>query len=913
MQPWRIGGKASSSSTTATLDVSRTVYTATPMEDEIESIKLYIGDVTVNTISSVKLTVSSKADFSSITDEITESSPSASSTLTFSPTSGTNWDSNLYYKFTINATLKGKSNTYVQFSKVEFYEYTDGGSKTSTSTAVSAPVGFVTDLNGSTGVSAGTLTATVTPEGESALSSPAITWSSDNTSVATVNSSTGAVTLWAVGSANIKATYAGDEDYSGSNGSYALTVTNSNPGDGSLSKPYTVAEALALISGYSSGSGSSGSVYTKGKVSSIGSIYNSTMLTYFISIDGTSSNTIQVFRGKNIGNTDFASTSDISVGDELIIYGQLYNYNSTPEINTGNYIYSLNGKIKPTITFGEDSYEVAYNGSLTISATSSPSGTITYSSSDTDIAEINSSTGVVTPKTEGEVTIRATLAEGAGNIEWYEEVTLNVTDGRASAGIEFANATVTKTWGESFSGQGLTNPNDLTVSYVSTVPAVATVNASTGAVTIVKAGTSVIKATFEGDEDYMPAEVSYTLTVNKAAAGLSFDETAFDIDLNDDSFVAPTLNNPNGLTVAWESNNTDVATVNASTGALTLITTAEGTVTIKASFTTNDWYLAGNASYTITITDPNKKGTKRNPYTVADVIDGTATGTNIYVVGFIVGNYSTTAVVNPATGDTNLSLADASDETTISNTIPIELPNKGTMRTNWGPLSNYVIGYKVLLKGNKDTYFSVNGIKGTSEISAVSVPAVVTAAGYATFAAKAAVDFTGKEIKAYVAEPNGTTGVTFTQVNKIPANTGVLLYKAGGATEEIPVTTESTDYLGNNVFVPGTGIAVASVIETTKHNYILNNKGGAIGFYRANGRTVAKNRAYIQIDESIWGSSNVKEFIALPGFDETGIEAIDSLTPSPVSEGSIFNLAGQRLSKMQKGVNIVNGKKVVIK
>ena len=135
MQPWRIGGKASSSSTTATLDVSRTVYTATAMEDAIESIKLYIGDVTVNTFTSVVLTVSSKADFSSITDEITKSSPSASSTLTFSPTSGSSWDSGLYYKFTINATLKGKSNTYVQFSKVEFYEYSSGGVSTPSITA----------------------------------------------------------------------------------------------------------------------------------------------------------------------------------------------------------------------------------------------------------------------------------------------------------------------------------------------------------------------------------------------------------------------------------------------------------------------------------------------------------------------------------------------------------------------------------------------------------------------------------------------------------------------------------------------------------------------------------------------------------------------------------------------------------
>ena len=41
---------------------------------------------------------------------------------------------------------------------------------------------------------------------------------------------------------------------------------------------------------------------------------------------------------------------------------------------------------------------------------------------------------------------------------------------------------------------------------------------------------------------------------------------------------------------------------------------------------------------------------------------------------------------------------------------------------------------------------------------------------------------------------------------------------------------------------------------------------------------------------------------------------IKSLTP-PLSNGkeAIYNVAGQRLSKVQKGINIVNGKKVVSK
>jgi hypothetical protein len=58
------------------------------------------------------------------------------------------------------------------------------------------------------------------------------------------------------------------------------------------------------------------------------------------------------------------------------------------------------------------------------------------------------------------------------------------------------------------------------------------------------------------------------------------------------------------------------------------------------------------------------------------------------------------------------------------------------------------------------------------------------------------------------------------------------------------------------------------------------------------------------------GTAGVK---ALNYVFENDADGINSLTPapSPVGEGSIYNLAGQRISKMQRGMNIVNGKKVL--
>ena len=191
--------------------------------------------------------------------------------------------------------------------------------------------------------------------------------------------------------------------------------------------------------------------------------------------------------------------------------------------------------------------------------------------------------------------------------------------------------------------------------------------------------------------------------------------------------------------------------------------------------------------------------------------------------------------------------------------------------------------------------------------TSAKVSVTVTSANYATYVSDFDLDFTGKGIKAYIAKADGTTGVTFEQVKKVPANTGVLLYKDGGTTEEIPVLSGDADDVTGNVFKPGAGATVASV-EGDLHNYILNNVDGVVGFYKANGQTVGTNRAYIQIDES----TPVKGFIALPGSDEeTGIETMRDGENEKMS--AIFDLSGRRVAKPTRGLYIVNGKKVLVK
>ena len=184
----------------------------------------------------------------------------------------------------------------------------------------------------------------------------------------------------------------------------------------------------------------------------------------------------------------------------------------------------------------------------------------------------------------------------------------------------------------------------------------------------------------------------------------------------------------------------------------------------------------------------------------------------------------------------------------------------------------------------------------------------VTDAGYATFASDNALDFTGSSIKAFYATESAAGTLSFTQVNKVPADTGVLLYAAGGATVDVPVFTGEADAVTGNVFVRGAGAKVT--YAENDQNYILFNGDDGIGFYRANNNNVAKNRAYIHVTS---GSGNgVKSFAINLEDDATGISLMED-GRSQMEDGVIYNVAGQRINKLQKGINIVNGKKIAVK
>lgn len=111
-----------------------------------------------------------------------------------------------------------------------------------------------------------------------------------------------------------------------------------------------------------------------------------------------------------------------------------------------------------------------------------------------------------------------------------------------------------------------------------------------------------ISAKNKNDNRFFIDDVTITVsTSGKEAAGLSFGEvTKFTADLGS-TFTAPTLTKTTDAAATYTSSETSVATVDASTGDVTLV--GAGTTTITATTPETDAYMAGSASYTLTVID----------------------------------------------------------------------------------------------------------------------------------------------------------------------------------------------------------------------------------------------------------------------------------------------------------------------
>ena len=178
---------------------------------------------------------------------------------------------------------------------------------------------------------------------------------------------------------------------------------------------------------------------------------------------------------------------------------------------------------------------------------------------------------------------------------------------------------------------------------------------------------------------------------------------------------------------------------------------------------------------------------------------------------------------------------------------------------------------------------------------------VNTSAGYATVIIPAEVALP-ENAKIYTVESISADNVLtlIEETETVKANVPYII-----ETEQEAVTFAYIANAFKSEYTSGLLTGVYAETAAPKSSYVLQNQQEGLAFYVVNDEiTVPANRAYLTAPSG----SEAKAFFF--GESATAISAIEALTSG---KAEIYNLNGVKLNGLQKGINIVNGKKVMVK
>ena len=420
-----------------------------------------------------------------------------------------------------------------------------------------------------------------------------------------------------------------------------------------------------------------------------------------------------------------------------------------------------------------------------------------------------------------------------------------------------------------------------------------------GALTITATTTIYAKAVKDETESSV-ASVTATKNLATPTVTVSGDLT---LDLNGETDVnagaltaAVTYNEAavEGAVVTWTSSAPDVATIDENTGAVTIKT--RGTVTFTAAYAGNSDYAEATGTKQFTVTDSKVPGSAGNPYTVAQAraaIDAGTGVTGVYATGIV---SEIVTAFNPTYGNITYNIsADGSTEGD-----QLQAYRGFSYNGDWfESAADIQLGDVVVIYGNLKNYKGTYEFNQENQLVSLVEAATVGSAGYTTYVTRKDVSFPA-EVEAYIATTvNGAQEyVTLTQVNSAPKGTALVLKNEGTFTLN---PTASPDDVTGNLLLASDGTVTGD--ESTI--FALGKKNDEVGFYLvADGQTVPAGKAYLSVPAA------VKGFLA---FDFGDIDAIKTVQGAGLKDAAIFNLAGQRMSRMHRGVNLVNGKKIILK
>ena len=465
-------------------------------------------------------------------------------------------------------------------------------------------------------------------------------------------------------------------------------------------------------------------------------------------------------------------------------------------------------------------------------------------------------------------------------------------------------------------------------------------------------GTATLTANAVADDEEMTVLATATLTVNvsKMPVVVSFNNPTTKVNVNE--FVANVATaNVDNVTIVYSSSNEDVALVdeNGKVGGVT-----PGKATITASIQETDAYDVTTASYEITVVDPS---VQINGYklvtSTADVTDGEylivwkdetmalafnggletldAAGNSIgvtvvddvvesngttdaaaFTIATVEGGYSIKSASGYYIGQTsNANGMAASTNNAYTNTISFDEDGNANIVSSGGAYLRYnaTSGQNRFRYFKSSTYAAQKAIQLYKKVETTPETESVTVgkAGYTTYVTKKNVAIP-EGVEVYIVTAIHESSIHMDRVTgAIPANTPVVV-KASEGTHGLPIAESATDISGNllqasdgDVTGDGSTIYALGVGK-------VGDANGKVGFYRVKSNVIVpEGKAYLVIPASV----SVRDFI---GFDDEtdGIRQIENgqLT---IENAEIYNLSGQRVNKAQKGIYIVNGKKVVIR
>ena len=193
-------------------------------------------------------------------------------------------------------------------------------------------------------------------------------------------------------------------------------------------------------------------------------------------------------------------------------------------------------------------------------------------------------------------------------------------------------------------------------------------------------------------------------------------------------------------------------------------------------------------------------------------------------------------------------------------------------------------------------------------VHVISLPVRLGDSGWTTFSS--ALPVTVPEgCVAYVVEgyESSTASVSLRSITPgttIAANTGILLQGTPSTTVELNISETGSVYT-DNLLRPA--VPATSLDEDTKA-YILIYNNGILSFRQMSetNRMLPSHSSWLYVDDST-STQNIS--IIFPG-GETAIKDIDA---DANGNGAIYNIHGQSLRKSQSGINIIDGRKVVVK